>query len=513
MAAPKPQILASGGTPLGVLSFGVVPSGSISATISLEVWNSQGDPTASPATELRLDVFAQSSEDSDYNQLGPVSLGFWFQAQITGLASGGTGAPVLQTSTWSGVGAGRPLLLNPIPADSGRTIQVRLNLPAGAPTDTWRFLLKLSWQQAAIPIPLGAWEAGARGVLSGAGDGNASFVFFGGVVTPDGPPDGGVTVSDTAWRFQGLPVAALQQSVVLDQHDGTGTALTSGQGYWATLSCGAGPGYTVTKGTAATAPVPITGRVPPPAPETLLGYVQVTTAAAVGSGDIDQSEMQYGGYLLTELSTLTTQLGAGSAFAGDALVENDSSQPLTIPPSLADVRIYLLPSGQPVVQAPPRPDPQATELWDLVSGSSSVTSAMDVRPWVRPDPQTTRFELAGPLTSGQTLLGVLPGPEARGLALPAPVVVVFDAPLTTPTGTTILELEYWSGSAWVTLFTSSGTQDRRPTASGASLVVSTAALPEVVVLPGGTPVRVRVASVSTPAPAGAYLALTTERLT
>ena len=52
-----------------------------------------------------------------------------------------------------------------------------------------------------------------------------------------------------------------------------------------------------------------------------------------------------------------------------------------------------------------------------------------------------------------------------------------------------------------------------PRGGDVRLVVDTAALPEVVVLPGGTPVRVRVASVSTPAPAGAYLALTTERLT
>src|SRR6202023_2990354 len=464
MSVAKCSVLAPGATgPLGGVSFGTTTTGFTSATVQAEIWNQKGDPTADTAREVQLIALVKTSADASFELTSPPIANGYLECRVTGIAAGGTGTPTPQVTGWQKIRPGRPCLLDPIPGDSGRTVEFRQVVPAGQNTDAWTWNFSLRWAEPTSPIPAGLWASGNRGVFSRTGDGAASFLISGGAVTPSGTPDADVHLADLAWRFQGVPHVALQQVIAFDQHDGAAVLLTAGQGYWATLSAGAGPGLTVTKGLAATAPVPITGRVPQPAGESFVAFVQVTSAAAIGSGDIDQTLTTWGGWLLYGQNLLAAQLGSGSGIAGH--------------------------SRDPTVGA--------------------MQVARDVRRFLGPARQKHVFHFGAALVVNAAVYLTLPGPGDRAVCLPFPVLASCD-PVSGGSGSNVFELEYWHGSAWVSLFTSSGTQDRRPTLAGAGPFVSEAALPEVLVLPGWTQLRARVTAISTPAPTGAVIELATE---
>jgi hypothetical protein len=79
------------------------------------------------------------------------------------------------------------------------------------------------------------------------------------------------------------------------------------------------------------------------------------------------------------------------------------------------------------------------------------------------------------------------------------VVVALDNAGTSPTaGRTAFEVEYWNGSAWVSLFSSSGTVDRRPAVTwNATSLVNASARPEVLMIPAYAPLRARVIEIPT----------------
>jgi hypothetical protein len=511
MSVAKCSVLAPGGTgPLGGVSFGTTTTGFTSATVQAEIWNQKGDPTADTAREVQLTALVKTSADASYELTSPPIANGYLECRVTGIAAGGTGAPTLQVTGWQKIRPGRPCLLDPIPGDSGRTVEFRQVVPAGQNTDAWTWNFSLRWAEPTSPIPAGLWASGNRGVFSRTGDGAASFLISGGAVTPSGTPDNKTTVADTLYRYLGLPKVLLEQQITYDQHDGAAVLLTAGQGYWATLSAGAGPGLTVTKGLAATAPVPITGRVPQPAGEAFVAFVQVTSAAAIGSGDIDQTLTTWGGWLLYGQTGLAAKLGPGSGIAGDSIDLTESAVSLTFPDAMADVRVWKIQANPDlVIQPPPAPDPQALELWRCTTAGGAITVSKDVRRFIGPDRQRHVFRFGATLVVAQELYLTLPGPGDRAICLPYPVLASCD-PVTSGSGSNLFELEFWNGSAWVSLFTSSGTQDRRPALAGAGPFVSEAALPEVLVLAGWTQLRARVTAISIPAPTGAVIELLTE---
>lgn len=512
MSLPAPVVLASGSAgPLGAASFGTVTTGTTSATILAEVWNAKGSPSTDTAMEVCLSALARGSLDTTFNLTNPAIANGYLQVQVTGIAAGGTGAIKPQVTGWQRLRPGLPLRLDPIPGDSGRTITFRLVVPAGQLTDNWTFNFGLSWAMPTTAIPGGPWSAGLRGVFDGCGDGNSRYLIAGGALTPSGTPDEYVNWSDLQYRYLGAPHVLLAGKVAPGDTDGAAVALTAGQAYWAALTAGAGPGLTVTKGLLGTAPVPLSARPALPAGEELVGFVQVPFSAAIDGTDIDQTDAEWGGWMLYGQSGLAAQLGRGSGLVGDSVDVTQSAVALTFPGGTADVRVWKVPSNPDlVIAAPPRPDPQSLELWRCVTSGGAITSAVDVRPWLGPDRQRHAFRFAGTLVVAQVIYLTLPGPEDRAIALPYPVAASCD-PVAVGTGSNVFEIEWWNGIAWVTLFTSSGTQDRRPTLAGAGPFTSQAALPEVLVLPGFSQVRVRVVSISAPSPTGAEIVLVTER--
>src|ERR1700747_939483 len=141
MSLAKCSLLAPGGTgPLGGVSFGTTTTGFTSATVPAELWNQKGDPTADTAREVQITALVKTSADTDFELTAPPIANGYLECRVTGIAAGGTGTPDLQVTGWQKIRPGRPFLLDPIPADSGRTIEFRQVVPPGQNSDMWTWL-------------------------------------------------------------------------------------------------------------------------------------------------------------------------------------------------------------------------------------------------------------------------------------------------------------------------------------------------------------------------------------
>jgi hypothetical protein len=510
-----PEFLDSTGAPLGPLSFGTIDPGTISPTVTAQVWNGNGVPSADPLTEFYIGALVKGSADAAYNVDNPAVAYGYLEAQVTGTAPGGTGAAIPYVTGWAKIMPGRPLRFPVLPGDAGYIVQFRVNVPIGQLSDSFSFKLDAHYQEPSLPIPVGLWSAGARGVFDGCGDAGSSFLIAGGALTASGTPDNNVHLADLQYRYQGVPKVCLAQAITFDQHDGAGATLAAGQAYWLALTASAGPLLTVTKGLAAAYPVALSGRPALPVGEVLVGYVQVPQTAAILSGDIDQTLTVYGGWALYNPTNLHATLGPGSGIVGDSF-DMTASPVLILFPDNSTVSVWKVPSNPDLIWQAAKPHPQALELWRVTTLSGAITAMVDVRRWLGPDRQTTRIMLYGGGIGTEYAFSVLPGPEDRALCLPVSVVLSIAGEFVN--GVAKFDIQYLSGSAWVSLFTSSGTQDRRPAvtaAAGASAAsyFSTNALPEVLVLPGFTPLRAIQISDTTPSLSttdGAWLLIDTE---
>ena len=105
------------------------------------------------------------------------------------------------------------------------------------------------------------------------------------------------------------------------------------------------------------------------------------------------------------------------------------------------------------------------------------------------------------------------GTTTAYLRIPTPVLVALDDLGGAPTaGHTGFDVDLWDGSAWNSIFPSSGTTDRRPAVAFNGAPVNRAALPEVLEIPPGSRLRCRCIAIPTAAsaPIGAELVLPLE---
>lgn len=479
---------------------GTVPSGLTSDVLPFEIWNSKGDDTADTANGVTVFFLERAVGTEAFGQSGLHSTGRFIEMRAVGVE--GEASPYV--SAWTQVGAGRPFRLPPIPADSARLLEARDVVPGGLSDFQTEFLLTMKWDSPVTPLAGGLYEAGGQGIVAGIGDGLATYLAEGGTLTPSGSPDDEVTLSDTSYVHQGVPRVLLEQQVVIDG-DALDGALIAGEAYWNTLSVGAAGTVTETKSNAGTAPLSVALRPAVPAGEVLLGYVHRDFDAAIAGGDIYQDERAYGLFRIA-FAGLTATLSPGVALVDGAEVRYETERTISLPASEADVRLFI-PRGEPALTADgTKPDARALEIYRLTTGAASVTATTDNRKLI--GRKVVRFRFAASLVVAQQEEAMLPVDHEVGLSPLAPVVVALDDAGAGTGGRTAFEVEFWNGAAWVSLFTSSGTEDRRPAVANGSLT-SEAAIPEVRTFGRFTRLRARVIEVPSggAAPAGAELLL------
>jgi hypothetical protein len=469
-------------------------NGIATAAQEVHVWNDKGTAINSDtATMFTITAYARDTGGAAFSQDDEAAASGWIEARAIG--SAGTGI-VDQTTPWTPIGKSMFLALYDVPKNCTRYIEVRINIPAGFGTEAKDVLLRARWAGAAQAMPTGTYEAGAQGIVSGVGDGLATWLCSGGALTASGTPDDKVNLDDVLiGLLAGQPACTLPEAITINGTDGASASLTSGKSYWVALSQAADGSIVQTKGVMGTSPLTVTAR-PTPLPNTI-AFVEREYDGTIESGDI-YDVRAFGAYLLTtSTGSLTGTLSAGQALLGNSLVRHTGTQAATFVGSDTNY-LWLRPDGTLTVnQTGAAPVERALLLWEADTNGSGVTAVRDRREYLGRQVVVIQFQKSGTLAGGDYIYSVQPGNHAK-IIRPYPGSVVFAVgSLGATSGSTKLDIEKSvGGAAFASLWPSSGTYDGRPDiAYNASDPASRASLPEEFDLEAGCRLRAKVVNV------------------
>ena len=481
------------------LTFSAIVPGVPSAAESVELWNDKGGTLgADTAREIRIVPLARPEgaatpfKEAGYDIVDKLGL----QMRITGGLNGGnysaTSYQSIGLNTWLEVPG-------EMAADTGVAMDVRPYLPPTADDTAMEVRLRVD-SRLSVPIQAGAWEAGGSGVLHGLGDVTRSeMLHLGAELTFNG--DDTIDIPDVVWISLGAPYARLLSTETFDDTDGSAATLGVNEEYQAAVTLSSA-GATITKGDKAA----IGASVRPTLPAGALLWFWVTRddAGVIEAADVEEVA-PLGGYGLRGTSGLTATIGAGRALAGRYLPRADVEAGYDVVDDDTST-VWLLPDGSISVSAT-APESQALALLEATAAASAITSTTDLRRWAGGRMHTPTLRIDSPAAAD---VDVWTNSTGRPLDI-LPGGLTFDlyedwSTLSAVSGSWKLELEQRApGGSWVSLFTSSGTDDRRPDIQFDG--TTQAILPEVRTVAAGNQVRIRVVSIATGGTAASGLAL------
>ena len=234
MAAPVLAWYESDGTTVAGVDTYTPIAGTPTAAQTTRIYNDNGGAaSADDATELRITAVSRDAGDTNFTAEHALSVGAYIECRAVG--SGGTGVTA-QTTEWTPVGKGKYLYLRDLPTNCYRTIETRINAPAGYGTADVEVLLRAVAAAPAVALEDGHHESGAVGVCHGVGDGRFGALLEGGTLTASGSPDSLVHLDLTTWISAGVPWTLLPgvggAEITLNATDGAAASLASGESYW-----------------------------------------------------------------------------------------------------------------------------------------------------------------------------------------------------------------------------------------------------------------------------------------
>lgn len=394
----------------------------------------------------------------------------WLQVSIDDIDNTGDTLMSIQKTAATPLGAGREIILGNIPKNCGRKITWQFVIPAGASNVTQDVYLEVVYDEHVIVLGRGVAVTGGTGVVPAWRDSSKRALTGGFVLSASGAT---VTVADGWYAFSGSPYFKVQETATLNQTAADG-ALTPGTSYKARLSIAAGAtSVTVTKSSKSAAPT-----APAlPTDHLYLGDVTVSYQSGgtsiITSANLDTSAVLYDEYHITPGSGTTVYIGGGEAIlSNDTRVYHTTRTAFTVNSSGASY-IWLLPDGSFTKTTTASSRPVGALRLGVISMSGGSILTWLVEPYRRGFGREM-------LERDQHILTMrYYGPIADNLAAADWGVIHDDAFLEWyrfdtrvagdpggPPAQTTTKLDI-NGNGGVTLFTSQGTQDRRP-AVGAS---------------------------------------------
>jgi hypothetical protein len=460
---PANIVLYQDGVPFAGDSLGAVLSGATGAVLTLESRNA-GD---SQGRAIRYRLLERASSLLPFDTTGPASAGAWLLIRKTGV---GTGGLVVSAGPWTNLGGSRYISLPAMLPDEGVELEVKLAVPGGRYDSAGELYLEPSWEEFAVPLQPGHGEPG---LLARYGDADATYHIAGGVLTLGAAV---VDVAEVVGCVAGVPMLALAETLTADSTAADG-ALAVGEGYWGTVSLDS-TGLVLTKGNGAVLPLDIADRVE--GPGLLLGWASIAEDGTV----VVYDGRERARFDLVDDGDLTPILGRGNAIAGSGLIlREDIEEPVTLPATVADSRLVLLPSGLVEIVAAgasaahPVPEP----LYQFSTDADSITPPIiDLRRW-----SGQRIVSAHLDAADESAQAIEIPPGEWGLVGPMRAIL---GDVGAGTGQTIVDLQRWDGAAWVSAFVTDTT--RRPTIPAGE--VEAESWPETLVFRGGEIWRVRV---------------------
>lgn len=459
---PANIVLYQDGVPFAGDSLGEVLSGATGAVLTLESRNT-GD---SQGRAIRYRLLERASVGLPWGSVLPASAGAWLLIRRSGV---GTGGFVASAGPWTNLGGARYISLPAKLPGEGEELEIKLAVPGGRYASAGELYLEPSWDEFAVPLQPGHGEPG---LLARYGDADATYLIEGGVLTAAAAE---VNVAEVVGCVAGVPLLSLAETLTADSTAADG-ALAVGEGYWGTISQDA-TGLMLTKGNGAVLPLDIADRVE--GPGLLLGWASIAEDGTV----VVYDGRERARFDLVDDGDLTPILGRGNAIAGPGLVlREDIEEPVTLPASVTDSRLVLLPSGAVEIVAAgasaahPVPEP----LYQFSTDADSITALTDLRRW-----SGQRIVSAHLDAADESVQAIEIPPGEWGLVRPMRAIL---GDVGAGTGQTIIDLERWDGAAWVSAFATDTA--RRPTIAAGE--VEAESWPETLVFRGGEVWRVRV---------------------
>lgn len=514
MANPVPKFYdATDATPAPSTSFGTLIPGVQTAEVELHLRNDALG--VDPMTQVFVSVAARFPGETAFTQDNPVAAMAMVHVRAAGTFNFGVDTIADQNTVLTPVGKGRWLALQDIPAYAGRKLFFSIiPLPGiGNPSVEIKFIIR--YGEASFPLEAGHFESGAQGIFTGYGDGSFTEIFSGAIATASGSPDNKVNLSDAFWVTQGYVGSWVARSETLDGNDGASVALASGQSYWDTITLGLSGTPFHHKSVKGTTPLSPSLRVAVPADERLVCYVERKFSGVINSGDIYQADMRYG-FFKWSISGTTITVDPGIGIISNARVQTVTRLTASLTDN-SDNYVWLLRTGDLLVTTGgPRPavDQKALLLAYANLASGVVTASEDLRQWIGPEVVWLQMDFPGTLTAGMTS-NVVPQPYPAqayiSMARP-PILALTDSG--TGSGSTKVDIEFSDfGGAWTSIYSSSGTVDRRLiVASAAGTPIATdSTFEDAWVRAHGRRYRAKVISVpGTSAPAGGCVRMALE---
>lgn len=504
MTAPALQLYDSTGvTQNPTLTFSPT-NGVASAAQTLRLYNDKGGTlTADTAEDVLVTAISCDSGTEEYSAQDVFAASGYLEARAVDAI--GTGI-VVEVTPWTPVGGGRFLALRPIPSDCYRELEFRIVIPGGAGTVAKDVRVRAYHSGESAVLQDGTYESGAQGIACCLGDGQTTGILDGGALTEAGTPDNTVEVADVTWLHEGEPQTKLAHALTFDNEDVNTDALASGEAYPVTLSLGAGPDVTETKGEKATAPLDPDAWPAVPDGEELLGRVTVPYDATIEQADIDQSDRRFIGFAW-ESSGLTFYVHGGVSVCGGRLIRKGSKISTTLTSSATDFvwqnpdRTLLTTSDETA------PNARALLLYEVTNDGSEVTEVIDRRTWIGPNLYVLTLHKDGALTSGTgKAYGALPR-NSRAYLLPLSVLFALGAAGST-SGSTIADVEYSEdGASWASIFPAAASGQRPEIAHSASPPIDVGSRPTKLSFRGGTRFRMNLPAVPGTASSDAWIAL------
>lgn len=507
-----------GTTPPPQFVFGTVPTpitpGVPTAAQTVEVWNNKGGVGADTARGVRIRWQAVVDGVAVDEGLGPLD-DLWVEMKV----DSGLGGLVVVPGGWVRQGTHAWLELPDLANDHGVSCSIRVSAPSSATTQT-ATLVPIVGFQAALPMGSGHTDSTPDGIVSRLGhfDGT-EVVAWAGSLAEAGTPDATFLVPDAAWDHRGKRYSLLAHAETTDNLDGDAVALDPGEEYWITVSLGAGT-VNQTK-SAKGVSLPPTARPLAPAGEILRGWILRGEDGIIDTIDIESIDTlgRCGARVTTGRNI---EVGTGRARVGDRLIVRSGADIVNIPASTTR-DIYLQPEGTlALVETTAAPaDPWSLWLYRATANATDITALVDKRAEIGPERVTLVLPFSGAWRGTPALAVddvspavVVPGNRPMSLAGLRPIVLALSGS-GTGSGQTIVDVERRpaGGGSFTSIFTSAGTDDRRPTVpSAAADPTDRDAVPEEVALEPGDCLRARVADLpGTTKPVDGAILLTLER--
>lgn len=456
------------------LAFTGLEAGADSDVLTVHVWNNKGNGAGQAEANVRMKWQVENPSVPGLF----VATGFppvdelWGLVRIVGYDNTGDPTWSIANTDWQNVGAYADLLVGDVPTNCAFYLEQKQRPPSSATQFSWRW----AWgyysgvYSMALPPALSLLD---RGILHGVGNYAHSGLIRGGAVTPTaGTPDDEVHVAAIQYVYKGLLYGFTKSDHTLNQNDSAAAALGVGESYIAVGTANAsGPHYT--KGVKGTSPVAPT----PPAGELLLEKPYVTVQYDAGGGAIDAADITgaglYDRYYAEAGSGLQLKIHKGRAIGGGT--ERYASNPQLVALAASDTfYLYQLASGlweYALTETPP--ETTATgPWWEVDTDGSGVTAVRDRRQYAG---KSKTIVLEGAITGGAPAAIADVMIEDDRLFLE--VVAVRIPANGGSSGNTVFEAK----KNGTTIYTSSGTDDQRPTLAynAAATDVHRTGIPEV----------------------------------